>query len=193
MKVEISKCSETEMDFKLTEATVAFANAIRRMAMSEIPIFAIDSVTFYENTSAFFDEYLANRLSLVPLTTDPKYTEKDEVSFMLEAQGPCTVHSESMKSTDKKIDVAVEKIPLLKLSEGQVIRLEAKAKMGIAKTHGKYQACLIVYTYKDDKKDEFDFHMESFGQLTPKQILTKTLELLEKKCDELEEGLKESR
>ncbi|MFH0817193.1 MAG: DNA-directed RNA polymerase subunit D [Candidatus Micrarchaeota archaeon] len=192
MKIEITKCSDKEMDFRLTEATVAFANAVRRISMSEIPTFAIDSVTFYENTSAFFDEYLANRISLVPLTTDPKYTEKDEISFMLEAQGPATVYSESLKTTDKKIDVAVEKIPLLRLTDGQAIRLEAKAKLDTAKIHAKHQACLIAYQYKDDKKDTFDFHMESFGQLTPKQIITKTLALLEAKCDELEAGLKES-
>ncbi|MFH1470691.1 MAG: DNA-directed RNA polymerase subunit D [Candidatus Micrarchaeota archaeon] len=192
MKVEITKCDEQEMDFRFTGSSVAFANAVRRIAMSEVPTFAIDSVTFYENTSAFFDEYVANRISLVPLTTDPKYTEKDEISFMLEAQGPSTVYSGSLKSTDKKIEVAVEKIPLLKLTDGQTVRLEAKAKLGIAKKHSKHQACLITYKYKDDKKDEFDFHLESFGQLTPKQILKKTLELLETKCDELEAGLKES-
>ncbi len=192
MKIDITKCDELEMDFRLTEATVAFANAMRRIALSEIPTFAIEDVTFYENTSAFFDEYLANRLALVPLTTDPKYTEKDEISFMLEGQGPGTIYSESLKSTDKKIDVANEKIPLLKLTEGQTIRLEAKAKLGAAKKHAKHQACLITYKYSDDKKDTFDFHMESFGQLTPKQIMKKTLELLELKCDELEAGLKES-
>jgi DNA-directed RNA polymerase subunit D len=192
MKIEITKCDELEMDFTLKEATVAFANAVRRTSMSEIPVFAIESVTFYENSSAFFDEYLANRLALVPLTTDPKYTEKDEIAFMLEAHGPGTVYSESLKSTDKKIETAVGKIPLLKLSEGQTLRLEAKAKLGTAKVHGKFQPCLITYTYKDDKKGEFVFHMESFGQLTPKQILGKTLELLETKLDEIEKEVKES-
>ena len=159
--------------------------------LTSVPAFAVDSVVFYENTSAFFDEYLANRLSLVPLKTDPKYTEKDEVTFTLEVQGPGTVYSDAMKSTDRKIVVASEKIPLLKLSEKQVVRLEAKAKLGTAKTHAKYQACLVSYGYKDDKKDEFNFHLESFGQLTPKQIMTKTLEILETKCDELESALKD--
>ncbi len=191
MKITITKCDENEMDFTIVDATVGFANAIRRIAMSEIPTFAIESVVFYENTSAFFDEYLANRLALVPLKTDPKYTEKDEVTLTLEAQGPCTVYSGALNSTDKKIVVASEKIPLLRLIDKQVVRFEAKAKLGIAKVHAKHQACIASYNYAEEKKDEFHFHMESFGQLTTKQIMAKILELLEQKCDELESVLKD--
>ena len=191
MKIEIKRCTDSEMDLRITEGTVAFANAVRRVAMSQVPVFAIDSVVFYENASAFFDEYLANRLALVPLKTDPRYTEKDEVDFTLEVQGPCTVYSDALKSTDKKIVVANSKIPLLKLLDKQVLRLEAKAKLGIAKTHAKHQAGIVSYGYEPGKENCLDFRIESFGQLTTKQIMAKTLDLLEAKCDEFEEGIKE--
>jgi DNA-directed RNA polymerase subunit D len=191
MKVEIKKESEMEIDFRLSGSTVAFANALRRVALSEVPTFAIDGVTIYENTSAFFDEYLANRLCLVPLKTDLKYSKDDEIVFMLEAEGPCIVYSGSLKSTDKKIEVANEKIPLLRLTEKQVIRLEAKAKLGTAKVHGKHQPCLISYSYDDKSKSDFDFHVESFGQLGARDILAKALELLDGKCEELEVAMKQ--
>ncbi len=177
------------MDFKLSDCTVSLANALRRIALSEIDTFAIDSVVFYENSSSFFDEYLSNRLCLIPIKTDLRAAKKEEIVFTLDAQGPGTIHSGELKSTDSKIIVANEKIPILKMMEKQVLRLEAKAKLGNGKEHAKYQACLITYGY-DDKKKVFDFHMESFGQLTTKQILNRTIEILETKIDGFEKGMK---
>jgi DNA-directed RNA polymerase subunit D len=190
MKIDITKADDEEMEFRMLDGTVAFANAVRRIAMSEVPTYAIEDVVFYENTSSFFDEYLSNRIALVPLTTDLRYTEKEEITFTLDAEGPGTIYSDALKSTDKKIDVANEKIPLLKLLDNQVVRLEAKAKLATSKKHSKHQPCLVSYGYKNDKKNDFFFHVEAFGQLTTFQILKKTLELVEQKCDELEEALK---
>lgn len=191
MKLEVIKASEDELEFILKDATIPLANAIRRISMSQVSVFAIDSVTFYENSSALFDEYIANRLALLPLKTEDGYKEEDEVLFSLDTEGPGTVYSKDLKSHDKKIKCVYDKIPIMNLVEGQKLRLEAKARLGIATEHAKFQPGIVSYKY--DPKDEktFRFKVESFGQMSAKKIITKAAEILEKKCKELNSQLEE--
>ena len=48
---------------------VAFANALRRTMLTQLPAMAIDEVLILENTSVMYDEILAQRLGLLPLVT----------------------------------------------------------------------------------------------------------------------------
>ncbi|MEM3399694.1 MAG: DNA-directed RNA polymerase subunit D [Candidatus Micrarchaeia archaeon] len=182
MKLEITKRDENECDFVLKGVSTSFANAIRRSVMGKVPILAIDVVTFYENSSALFDEFIANRLGLLPIITPEDYTEKDEVVFMLDKEGPCTVYSGDLKSTDKKVRCAYDNIPIIKLLEGQRLRLEAKARLGLGRKHAKFQPALISYSY-DEKNETYQFHAESFGNMPIEKVIMRAVDILEKKCD----------
>jgi len=186
MDIEVNREKDNRMEFLLKGGSVSFANLIRRFGMGQVPVFAIDRVTFYENGSAMFDEYLAHRLGQIPLISDSGRAT-DEVGFTLEAAGPSTVYSREMKSTDAKVKAAINDIPLLKLLEGQNIRLEAKARRGIGRVHAKFQPGLISYEIL--KPSEFRFKVESFMQLEPRDMLSKTADLVIARCDELEEKL----
>jgi DNA-directed RNA polymerase subunit D len=191
LKIEVLHSKGNEMEFVLKDATIAFANAIRRMGMSQVPVFAIDSVTFYENNSAVFDEYLANRLGLIPLTSDGSHKADEEVLFSLEAEGPRIVYSKELKSSNPKVKCAYGNIPIIKLGEDRTIRLEAKARVGTGVEHAKFQAGIVSYGYESTDKKNFKFMVESFGQVSPKTMLLKAAELLKERCDELNSQLKE--
>lgn len=60
-----------EMEFDLVGCPVAFANAFRRLMLSEVPSMAIEKVYIYNNTSIIPDEVLAHRLGLIPLRANP--------------------------------------------------------------------------------------------------------------------------
>lgn len=191
MKIEVLHSKGNEMEFVLKDATVAFANAIRRMGMSQVSVFAIESVTFYENNSAVFDEYIANRLGLIPLTSEGAHKPDEEVLLSLEAEGPKMVYSKELKSSTPKVKCVYDNIPVIKLGEDRRIRLEAKARMGTGMEHAKFQAGVISYGYEEGDKKNFKFMVESFGQVSPKTMLLKAAEGLENKCEELSSQLKD--
>jgi len=186
MKIELISEKDNKLSFSVSGASTPFANLVRRFGMGQLPVFAIDSVTPYENSSALFDEYIAHRLGQLPLTSDAGKST-DEVVLTLEADGPSTVYSKALKSTDSKIKSSLDNIPLLKLLEGQNIRLEAKARRGIGQKHAKFQPGLISYEILGD--GEFKFKVESFMQLEPRDVLAKTADLVVEHCEALEEKL----
>ena len=186
MDVEMTREKDSRLEFVLKGSSVQFANLVRRFGIGQVPVFAIDHVTFYENGSAMFDEYVAHRLGQVPLFSDSGRAG-EEVGFTLEASGPGTVYSRELKSTDAKVKASIDNIPLLRLLEGQNLRLEAKARRGIGHAHAKFQPGLI--SYEIIKPTEFRFKVESFTQVEPRELLAKTAELVMARCDELEEKL----
>lgn len=188
MKIEVLESNDRVMRFNLKDASAAYANALRRAAMSMVQTFAIDTVTFYENTSPMFDEYIAHRMGLVPLVTPSKgYTEKDEILFTLEAIGPANVLSASLETKDKGVVAANEGIPLIRMSENQHLRAEGKARMGTGAKHSKFQPGLVTY---EENKGIFTFYVESFGQMPPKEIISKALDVLK---EELKETAKDAK
>jgi DNA-directed RNA polymerase subunit D len=156
--------------------------------MSSIQTFAIDRVTFYENSSAMFDEFIAHRIGLVPIKTPSRgYTEKDEIVFALDETGPKIVYSGDFTTSDKDVKVANEKIPIIKLAEGQRIRVEGKALLGTAAKHTKFQPGLISYS---EANGNYSFYVESFGQMPPKEIINKALESIREELKEISKELK---
>ncbi len=183
MKIELIQSNDKIFSFILKDANSSIANSLRRIAMNSVETFAIDSVTFYKNTSSMFDEYIAHRIGLIPIQTPKKgYNEADEILFTLEAFGPKTVYSSELNSTDKNIKVANPKIPIIKLANNQELRIDGKAVMNTGLKHAKFQPGIV--TYEEINESTFKFYVETFGQMTPKQII-------ENACKKIEEELKE--
>ncbi len=61
-----------KVSFVLMNSTPSFANLIRRTISEEVPVMAIEDVEFRKNNSILYDEIIAHRLGLLPLTTDIK-------------------------------------------------------------------------------------------------------------------------
>ena len=140
MKLVLDKKHGNRVEFVAKGVATAFANLVRRYGMSRVPVLAIESVTFYDNSSAFWDEYIAHRLGLMPLLTPDKTPESAEIIFSLDAEGPKMVYASDMVSSDKDISAAKGTIPIVTLGQNQHLRFEAKAILGTARRHAKFQA-----------------------------------------------------
>jgi hypothetical protein len=86
--------------------------------------------------------------------------------------------------------MAQEKITIVTMGQNQRIRLEAKAVLGNTNRHSKFQAGLLAYSQKDDK---FKFTLESFYQMTPKEMLDRACEVIVSNLEEIEEALGEKK
>lgn len=64
-----------ELEFDLIHCYPSFANAFRRLIISDVPSMAIEKVHIFNNTSIMQDEVLAHRLGLIPLKADPRLFE----------------------------------------------------------------------------------------------------------------------
>lgn len=160
MNVKILSKSQKRIKFLLEKSNPAFANALRRIMKGEIPAMAVEFVDFEENTSGMFDELVAHRIGLIPLTYDEKaYSlKKDckcggkgcsrcEVTLVLDKTGPCTVKSGDFKSTDESVQPSEKDIPIVELLDGQRLKLEAVAQLGLGIDHVKWQAASVGYQY----------------------------------------------
>ncbi|HLC92561.1 MAG TPA: DNA-directed RNA polymerase subunit D [archaeon] len=147
VEVKILQEKENSVKVLIKDTNAAFVNALRRQMMAGTPVLAIEDIHIYENNGAMHDEMLGHRLAMVPLKMDSKkYKEGDIVKLVLEKEGPCTVYSKDIKSTDPKIEPATLNIPLTKLAEGQKIKIEMDALVGIGSAHSKWQPAIVAYT-----------------------------------------------
>lgn len=156
MEIQFASLDDTAVRFTLAGASPAFANALRRAMISDVPTLAIEDVRIYDNTSALFDEMLAHRLGLIPIRTDlESYVPRESCScggagctactviYTLSAEGPRMVTSGDLIPQDAKVAPVQDNVPIVKLIKGQKLVLEAKAVVGTGKEHAKWQPTLV--------------------------------------------------
>lgn len=155
--------------------------------MMRVPVLAIDSITFYDNSASMWDEYIAHRIGLMPIVTPAKTPASAEIIFTLDSEGPKQVKSGEFKSSDDGIRMALDEITVCSLGEGQNLRLEGKAVLGDATRHAKFQAGLAAYDEQDDGK--MYFFVESFHQMSPQEVIKRGSDAILKDLDALLKGV----
>jgi DNA-directed RNA polymerase subunit D len=157
----VSKEKNGRCTFEMTGVTPAFANALRRVVVEDVPTMAIHDVEILKNSSVLYDEIIAHRLGLIPLTTDLKgyelppanapegeYLAKSMVHLTLKAKGPGMVLASELKSKDPKIKPVFGDMPIVNLLKGQDLEVTAIAVLGTGKQHVKWTPGLAWYHYK---------------------------------------------
>ncbi|QLK26247.1 DNA-directed RNA polymerase subunit D [Natrinema zhouii] len=161
--VEFVEREDREARFLVRGVTPAFANGIRRAMIADVPTMAIDTVRFVENSSVMFDEQLALRLGLVPLTTPPvgEFAEDDTVTLSIDVEGPDTAYSGDLVSSDELVQPADENIPIIELKDDQRLEAEADAVIDRGKDHAKHQGGVAV-GYRHLQRVEVDGDLPEF-------------------------------
>ncbi len=258
MDIEVVEKNNEELVFVLKKTEAPFANAIRRLAMEETPVMAIEDVEFRKNSSVMYDEVMAHRLGLIPLKTDlsaynlpekckceGKGCARCQLKMTLNATHSGMVYADEIKSKDPKIRPVHPKMPVTKLQPGQAVIIEATAQLGKGKMHVKWSPGLVYYklrpeltiikdiknpekvvercpkgvfeikngkliinknkllschlcgeceeltkgAIKIEKTDDYVFYVESWGQLSPKEIISTAADILQEKTKEFEKEL----
>ena len=168
MEIEIFEKIQNEnidmVRFVLDGAPLELANSLRRVILSEVPCMAIDEVIFLDNDSPLYDEIIAHRLGLIPLTTDlENYNMPDECSCggtgctLCQSELTCSIKAElgetvvlskDLIPADVKIKPVKDDIVIVKLNKNNNLEFEAYARLGRGKDHAKWQpVSTIGYGY----------------------------------------------
>ncbi|MHB1868699.1 MAG: DNA-directed RNA polymerase subunit D [Nitrososphaerales archaeon] len=201
VSIDIIESHPSRLRLRLKGVDRAYANAIRRMAISQVPTMAIDDVVILENSSVMFDELVAHRLGLIPLKTDlnrynlpedcdcktPLGCQKCRVLLVLDAEASDkvrAVNSSDLVSEDPDTKPIADTIPIVKLAPGQKIKLEAYARLGKGSEHAKWQPTSASVLIETGKPDEYELYIESVGSISSAEIFTRALEKIQKNLTE---------
>ena len=207
--IKILESSDSLVKLLLKGIDRVYANALRRFAISEVPCMAIDEIVIHDNSSVLYDEILAHRLGLIPLTTDlegyilPQDCDcktslgctKCRVLLVLDAVATDevkTIYSGDLVSEDTRVKPYVDNIPIIKLAPSQKIKLEAYAKLGKGRHHAKWQPVTISTLTDTDNDSEFHLTIESTGSLPANEILLQATSILNTKLKNMNQSIQEN-
>jgi len=170
--MKLSKVKEEKngrLTFELEGVSFGFANALRRAMMESVPTMAVDEVEIKQNSSILYDEMIAHRIGMVPLTTDLKsYSMPQEgtelsaansVTLTLKSDKEGYVTSDNLETNDPAIKSKLA-LPIVKLFKGQELDVVATARLGTGAEHMKWSPCLAWYRYKKTIKGKLSKELQ---------------------------------
>lgn len=219
-----TQLGNSRLEFKISGDNINYivVNTIRRVILSDIPIYAFNEFKFDKNNSVFHNNYLKLRLRNMPIwnidnqidyfenhkkddiikETVEEYEEDDvelDVDKTLKSSTlkQLTMYINYKNKTENIVTVTTDdakfyydqkqmstpynvSIPIVKLQPKQEIIFSAITNIGTETIDAMYSAvCVAAYKQKND--NEFDFFLESRGQVTEKRILEVALINIERK------------
>ena len=192
--IQILTSDDKKISIKLKGISSHYANALRRICLNGVPIFAIDTVDVIENSSVIPDEGIAHTLGMIPLKTELNGFDESNSRVILvldseAAENTKIVTSAELESKDQVVKPISKQIPIVHLAPGQRIKLEAYARLGRGTEHAKWNSANISVLTNTDKEDERILTVETTGSLEPRQIILAGIEELSKRLEEFKEIL----
>ena len=192
--IEIISKDAKKISVKLKGIPLQHANALRRICLNGVPIFAIDTVDVIENSSVLADEGIAHRLGMIPLHSDlSKFDESDSrVTLVLDSgkvETTKTITTAELISQDDIVKPISDKIPIVQLAPGQQLKIESYAKIGRGTDHAKWNSANISVLVNSDKNDEYILTVETTGALEPQKIILSGIDELAKRLNGFKETI----
>ena len=192
--IQIITKEDNKISIKLKGISLHHANALRRICLNGVPIFAIDTVDIIANSSVLPDEGLTHTLGMIPLKTELDGSDETNSRVMLVLDSEATentkvVTSAELESKDQVVKPISDKIPIIHLAPGQRIKLNAYARLGRGTEHAKWNSANVSILTNTDKVDEYVLTVETAGSLEPRQIVIAGIEELSKRLEEFKEFL----
>jgi len=183
--------NDEKVSVKIKGVPLQYANALRRICLNGVPIYAVESIDVLENSSVLADEGVAHRVGLIPLKTDLSASkdgnENDKIMLTLDSgvsDETRTILSGELKSQDESVIPTSNDIPIVTLAPGQSIKFEAYARLGKGTEHARWNSANVATLTDTEKDDEKVLTVESTGALNPKHIILSSVEQLSSKLSE---------
>ncbi len=170
MEIKVLEKNDLRVKLYIKDIPLHVLNSIRRTAIAEVPTMAVDSVVITSNSSVLYDEYIAHRLAMIPLTSETaleKYKSPEEcreagerglftedcfAKLDLEGENPAEIgsnkvvilYSKDLRTSDPDVKPVYDKIPIIILGPKQSVKLEAYARLGRGKEHAKWSPVSVA-------------------------------------------------
>jgi len=203
--LEITEETNEKLICSIKNIDVSIINALRRIIITEIPCYCINTVEFIKNTSVLEDYNIEQRLFLIPLKMP--LINLDEHNIDCECNYCTTILSVNItNNTLHNIDVTTnhftstseiffsnsDPITVAKLRPGDSLIINSHIKLGIAKFHTKWSTISNCYHWPLDisqDNNSFLFCIESNGSYTASKIMSLALSILTKELSFLRNHL----
>ncbi len=164
-RVEVVELAGQRISLLLEGYDTAFANALRRLALSDVPSMAVDFAYFYDNNTSVYDEIIAHRLGLIVLKSDEALSKYKPPEECREAEPPnpdCFVEiflekevsedaatgyyikAKDLALSDELVKPVYPETPITYLAPGQRIHLVAYARLGRGREHTKWSPATVA-------------------------------------------------
>ena len=138
-------------------------NAVRRMCYIGVPVMAVDYVEVFENNTVLYDEIIAHRLAMVPLTSEEaleKYGKPEECKDAELGDPRCyavlrlevetsqgeerVIYAGDLEPQDPDVRPVYPNMPIVIMVPEQKLRLQAYARLGYGSEHAKWMPVSIA-------------------------------------------------
>ena len=205
--VEVLSKDDNRITVRLNGFPIQYANALRRICLNGVPVFAVDTVEIVENGSVLADEGLAHRLALVPLTT-PRDTfntidkcgcGREEgcancrVMLILDSgksTETVTLTTARLSSEDPAVRPISDHIPIVELAPAQKVVIECYARLGRGTEHAKWNSA-NVSVLTGTEKEGLVLTVESTGAMKPEDIILAGVDELASRLTDLRDAVQE--
>ena len=191
MSLNIISQNDEKVSVKLKGIPLQYANALRRLCLNGVPIYAIDTVDVLANSSVLADEGIAHRFGLIPIKTElsavQQNNESDKIMLTLDSgktNETRTVLSGELKSQDETVKPTSDNIPIITLAPGQRLKIEAHVRLGRGTEHAKWNSANVSTLTESENTDERVLTVETTGSLEPQHIFLSSIEELSRRLNE---------
>jgi DNA-directed RNA polymerase subunit D len=207
MSVDVLERTDERVVIKFNNISRQYINAIRRIAISEVPTLAVDDVVILENSSVMHDEAVAHRLGLIPLRTEldrfvmPQECDCQSTLGCSKCRVLLVLDSEAMEKTkivtsgellseDELVKPVSKDIPIVVLAPSQKLKFEAYARLGVGKDHAKWQPTSAAVVKDGEDDNEAILTIETNGALTAEETVDAAIQKLNTKIKKFSEVLR---
>ena len=207
ISVDVLERTDERVVIKFNNISRQYINAIRRIAISEVPTLAVDDVVILENSSVMHDEAVAHRLGLIPLRTEldrfvmPQECDCQSTLGCSKCRVLLVLDSEAMEKTkivtsgellseDDLVKPVSKDIPIVVLAPSQKLKFEAYARLGVGKDHAKWQPTSAAVVKDGSDDNEAILTIETNGALTAEETVDAAMEKLNTKIKKFSEALR---
>ncbi len=183
---------EDHIELLFPGVDISLVNALRRIAISEINTIHINEIEIIENTTSLKDEFLAHRLSLIPLRVKniPCKCEDKCVGCNIELvlDMICNQTKLDVMSNHFNKNIFMKDILICQIKKGQSIKLRAKIVEGDTNTN--YKSSPVSFAGFRKTEEGTKFFLQTTGTYSAKEILERSLDKLKKQINIIENSIK---